>query len=66
MLKPHNFFRCHQSFIIPLYNILSVQSNVFGKSYYVELKGVKETIPLSRNKAPELKEILENEGIVFC
>ncbi len=66
MLQSHNFFRCHQSFIIPLYNIVSVQNNMFGKSYTIELKGVKESIPLSRNKATELREMLEDEGIVFC
>lgn len=66
MLTEHGFFRCHQSFIIPLSNIISVQNNVFGKSYFIELKGVSEKIPLSRNKYTELKELLANKGILFC
>lgn len=66
MLKNHDFFRCHQSFIIPLFNIKSVQNNMFGKSYFIELRGSKENIPLSRNKYAELKDLLETEGIVFC
>ena len=66
MLTEHGFFRCHQSFIIPLANIISVQNNVFGKSYFIELKGVSEKIPLSRNKYTELKKLLANKGILFC
>lgn len=66
MLTEHGFFRCHQSFIIPVANIISVQNNVFGKSYSIELKGVSEKIPLSRNKYTELKELLANKGILFC
>lgn len=66
MLTEHGFFRCHQSFIIPLANIISVQNNVFGKSYFIALKGVSEKIPLSRNKYTELKELLANKGILFC
>lgn len=66
MLTEHGFFRCHQSFIIPVANIISVQNNVFGKSYFIELKGVSEKIPLSRNKYAELKELLANKGILFC
>ena len=65
MLKAHGFFRCHQSFIIPVANIVSVQSNVFGTSYLIELKDVEEKIPLSRNKYTELKELITDEVIML-
>ncbi len=65
MLKVHGFFRCHQSFIVPVANIVTVQSNVFGTSYSIQLKDVEEKIPLSRNKYGELKELITDKVIML-
>lgn len=65
ILSPHDFFRCHQSFIVPIKRIRYVKSNPFGKTYSIILKESYEEIPLSRSKHAEMKEKLENYGIKF-
>ena len=65
ILAPHNFFRCHQSFIVPIKKIRYVKNNEFGKTYSIMLKECYEEIPLSRSKHAEIKEKLESYGIKF-
>ncbi len=65
ILSPHNFFRCHQSFIVPIKKIRYVKSNEFGKTYSIMLRECYEEIPLSRSKHAEIKETLEQYGIKF-
>lgn len=65
ILAPHDFFRCHQSFIVPIKKIRYVKSNQFGKTYSIILKESYEEIPLSRGKHAEMKEKLERYGIKF-
>lgn len=65
ILSPHDFFRCHQSFIVPIKKIRYVKSNQFGKTYSIILKESYEEIPLSRAKHAEMKEKLEGYGIKF-
>ncbi|MDE7390027.1 MAG: LytTR family transcriptional regulator DNA-binding domain-containing protein [Lachnospiraceae bacterium] len=65
ILAPHNFFRCHQSFIVPIKKIRYVKSNQFGKTYSIILKESYDEIPLSRGKHAEMKEKLESFGIKF-
>lgn len=64
ILAEHGFFRCHQSYIVSLARIISIQNNDYGKTYSVMING-GENIPLSRNKYSELKELLSNEGTLF-
>lgn len=65
ILQPHEFFRCHQSFIVPIRKIRYVKSNQFGKTYSIILRESYDEIPLSRSKHGEIKEILLNYGIKF-
>lgn len=65
ILAPHDFFRCHQSFIVPIKKIRYVKNNEFGKTYSIMLKECYEEIPLSRGKHAEIKEKLETNGIKF-
>ena len=65
ILSPHGFFRCHQSFIVPMKKIRYVKNNEFGKTYSIMLKECYEEIPLSRGKHAEIKEILQKQGIKF-
>lgn len=65
ILAPHDFFRCHQSFIVPVKKIRYVKNNQFGKTYSIILKESYEEIPLSRGKHAEMKEKLESYGIKF-
>ncbi len=65
ILSPHDFFRCHQSFIVPMKKIRYVKNNQFGKTYSIILKESYDEIPLSRGKHAEIKEKLEQYGIKF-
>ena len=65
ILAPHDFFRCHQSFIVPIKKIRYVKNNQFGKTYSIILKESYDEIPLSRSKHAEIKEKLELYGIKF-
>lgn len=65
ILAPHDFFRCHQSFIVPMKRIRYVKNNQFGKTYSIILKESYDEIPLSRGKHAEMKEKLEQYGIKF-
>lgn len=59
ILVSYNFYRTHQSFIVPLDKIISIRPDKFTRSYSVELKNVDKNIPLSRSKYSDLKNILE-------
>lgn len=61
----YGFFRCHQSFLIPIDNVKSVYADEFSRTYTIQLNEVKETIPLSRDKYVELKELLKKNGMKF-
>lgn len=65
ILAPHDFFRCHQSFIVPIKKIRYVKNNQFGKTYSIILRESYDEIPLSRSKHAEIKEKLEQYGIKF-
>ncbi len=65
ILQPHDFFRCHQSFIVPMKKIRYVKNNQFGKTYSIILRESYDEIPLSRSKHAEIKERLSEYGIKF-
>lgn len=65
ILAPHDFFRCHQSFIVPIKKIRYVKSDKFGKTYSIIIKESYDEVPLSRGKHAEVKEKLEQNGIKF-
>lgn len=57
ILLPYNFFRCHRSFLIHIDDIKEI-TPWFNNTYAVTLKNSKETIPISRRKSKEFKELL--------
>lgn len=59
ILSSYNFYRTHQSFIVPLDKINSIKPDKFTRSYSIELENSKKIIPLSRNKYSDLKTTLE-------
>ena len=63
IFSEYNFFRTHQSFLIPIDKIKSIHADEFKRSYTIQLKNVKEIIPLSRDKHNELKQVLIKMGI---
>jgi len=56
-LPQPRFFRCHRSFIISLLHIQSVSGN--ARNLEVLLSGVTDSIPVSRTKAKELMDAIE-------
>ena len=55
---PHDlFFKCHRCYIL---NIENVEEIIpwFNNTFLVKLKGVKEKVPVSRNKVNEFKHLM--------
>ena len=64
IFEDYGFFRCHQSFLIPLADVQRVSAGKFGQTYEAALQnGV--VVPVSRGKYGLLKEKLETIGIPF-
>lgn len=59
ILLPYEFYRTHQSFIVLISRISGISPDKFTRSYSIELKNIKKTILLSRNKYTDLKNVLE-------
>lgn len=62
ILTDYGFFRCHQSYLVPLSEILGIEQERFGRAYRLSLRGTDKKIPLSRRRYYELKEILQRQG----
>lgn len=60
----YGFFRCHQSFLIPVSDIVSVGSGTFGQTYEAVVDGNMH-VPVSRGKYAALRKELELLGIPF-
>ncbi len=58
------FFRVHQSYLIPLTNIVSVRPSRFGRTYEAVL-GDGTCLPVSREKYQKLRDFLTSRGIQF-
>lgn len=64
MFSDFDFFRCHQSYLIPLGRVTAVSQAAFGRTYQANLdEGSK--IPVSRQKYGELREALKKRGTCF-
>lgn len=61
----YGFYRSHQSFLVPIEKIKSIQIDEFKRSYTLKLDNVKEKLPLSRDKYNEVKEMLLEKGMKF-
>ena len=64
MLGEYGFFRCHQSFIVPLRQIRSVSQSDFGRTFTAHLL-CGESLPVSRGKFPLLRGELSRLGVRF-
>ena len=60
----YHFFRCHQSFLVPLANIQAVGASRFGQTYEAKLEG-GTSVPVSRSRYGKLKEEMERQGLSF-
>lgn len=57
MLARDNFFRTHQSYLVPVERILQVKGTKFGNTYEARLDD-GTTVPVSRSKYAKLKEYI--------
>jgi two-component system, LytTR family, response regulator len=58
MLKEDMFYRTHQSYLVPIDKIESIEQDTFMKSYNVQLKNCPTIINLSRHKYSQLKLLM--------
>ncbi len=56
-----DFYRPHQSFLVPINQIKAIYPDKYTRSYVIELFDSKNTIPVSRNKYSNLRELLEKK-----
>ncbi len=64
IFSDYGFFRCHQSFLIPVGDIRQVGASMFGQTYEAALEG-DVVVPVSRSKYAVLKEELKFLGVPF-
>lgn len=60
MLSMDNFFRTHQSFLVAIDQIESIESDSFMKSYNVKLRDYSHPIRLSRHRYIVLKDLIKH------
>lgn len=58
VFQPFDFYRSHQSFLVPIHKIKSINPDVFSRSYTILLQDEKSLLPLSRGNYHELKVLL--------
>lgn len=63
IFAPYEFYRSHQSFLVPINQIKAIYPDDFSRSYTIDLMDNQTKIPLSRNRYPDLKTMLEKRGI---
>lgn len=61
LFSSFDFYRPHQSFLVPIKQIKSIYPDKYTRSYVIQLFDSKTNIPVSRNKYPLLKEVLERQ-----
>jgi len=59
IFQSFDFYRSHQSFLVPLQKIKAIQPDHFSRSYTILLNDNKTTLPLSRHNYNELRELLK-------
>lgn len=63
MLQGYNFYRCYQSFIVNLALISFINVNSEKRSYSILFEGYSGEVLLSRDKYPEIMNLLKNKYI---
>lgn len=62
MLEPYGFYCCHQSFLVPIDKIISINQKE-RQLYVLTLENTNIEIPISRNKYEDLREIIKNRTL---
>ena len=58
------FFRCHQSYLVPLERIICVSQSDFGRTYLITLNS-GENIPVSQKRYIQLRQELKEYNVKF-
>lgn len=66
IFSEYGFFRCHQSYLVPLADVTVIRQELFGRAYKLKLRGSEMELPLSRRKYYEIREVLKERGVKFC
>lgn len=64
IFSDYGFFRCHQSYLIPLDGIAAIVPGTYGQTYEAALEGGVR-VPVSRGRLTPLKEELRRCGVRF-
>lgn len=62
---PHGFYRCHQSFLVALDRVRSIQLEDSKCAYTLLLEGTDVRIPLSRDRVSDLRHLLAESGLIL-
>lgn len=62
---PHGCYRCHQSFLVSLDRIRSIQLDGSKCTYTLLLNDTDARIPLSRDRVSDLKHLLSSSGLMM-
>ncbi len=65
VFEPYGFYRCHQSFLVALNKIRGIRSGEYKNSYYIQMAGLDQQIPLSREKYTDLRKVLIQRGLTI-
>lgn len=65
IFNEYNFYRSHQSFLIPVDKVKGIVLDSMKNTYQIQIYGLEEKIPLSRDKYQELKKMLVEKGVKF-
>ena len=65
IFSAYDFYRPHQSFIVPLEQIKAIFPDAYSRSYSIQLTDDPTLIPLSRDKYQELKDLLLSKGVAI-
>ena len=59
LLEDYSFYRCHQSYLVSLGDVIGIQREQFGRSYCISLRSSDAEIPLSRRNYPAMLDRLK-------
>ncbi len=65
VLEDHGFVRVHQSFLVAVWAIDSVNIMPYGNSHGLTIRGCDHVLPMSRSRYAQIKTLLEARGVRF-
>jgi DNA-binding LytR/AlgR family response regulator len=63
IFEEYGFFRSHQSVVVNVELIEAIQPDMFKRTFQLKLKGIPNTLPLSRDRKAKLENLLCERGL---